>query len=316
MDNTSELICFEGLPTEIISCVFSQFCKHCTSHRPYTSKDEEQRIGIATLLALSMTSKRLRPLALTILFHQPSPGLNASYIVKMLDYEKDIGRNVKILELPIPGSSGNSNLAALKRIARRLLLDKGIYRQMRSDRESLATGLLLSLCPNVEWLAFRASDSKDREAPIKVFLNIHGKRQGFSKFTKLRILLLDTTICRTFSIAGCELALFLRQSPRLKTLILTGTKQDRVPDNSNALDMAQCGPALESITKFYIEQWMLHDGKSRYDGNSDRRTLKNILITARNLKSFTFSTGEFGSWGDPKVRSQSTILSSVSHSVP
>ncbi|KAM5363206.1 hypothetical protein ACJA88_013644 [Fusarium oxysporum] len=297
---TQRLTGIEDLPLELLSHVFSQLCIHCTSSfLPEAAKIPHYKIDIIALIALSHTSKRFRGEALPIIFHDATLCFTGKYVINMFDYGPYLAQSVKKLVLPFPGTSSTGILPSLKRIARGLSLDMDAFPQLWDDQESVATGLLLALCPNVEWMQFNVSDSRntDKEAGIKIFQNIYQNNQLSSAFNKLRRLGLDSSDCRTFSMSGPELPMFLREFPHLKVLDITGSDCSRILDGDDILNLSQCRPALESLTDLYIGRWLL------YGGNNDSHTLKEILEVTRNLKNFTFNTDDVGSWGDRTVNS-------------
>ncbi|KAF4962058.1 hypothetical protein FSARC_9848 [Fusarium sarcochroum] len=284
----------EDLPTEILSAVFTSFCSHC---RPAYSREGEDRANAETLKALTQTSRRCRSVSMPILFHNPNFHLSSTYVFGLLDHEPDLALFTKALNLPLSGPTTSSNHPMLTRLANRLSLEVPSESDLSDHAESIETSLLLALCPNMERLTLRISDSegKAQKTSFEFLRHMLESRQSITGFPKLRHLEVDTSKCKRFSIAGTELSLFLQISPVLETLVLRGPNGHRVPDDDYKFDILKCSPALQNLKTLQILGWSFHGA------TSDSLALGKILNLTQNLKCFTFTTDDEGIWSDEGV---------------
>ncbi|KAJ3524658.1 hypothetical protein NM208_g11973 [Fusarium decemcellulare] len=287
----------ESLPLEILGAIFSYLCHHCRQESFSKTGESVQRSDIEALKALSQTNKRFRSVALPIILHSPSPLISCSYIIHVLNQQPGLTQCVKALNLPLSGTSNRELRLLLGNVAQELAIDLSSTNVSWDRQEDVETDLLIALCPNVEQLKIPVTDSEG-DGPKSTFsvLRRHFSNLGDDPaFPKLRYLEIDTSKCRSFSITGAELPLFLHECPALETLVLQGPKWQRIPDLDRRFNLQSCRPALENLTTVELKEW------SFFGGDPDTFTLGDMIQMTPNLKSFTITTAEGRKWGTSEV---------------
>ncbi|KAF4984911.1 hypothetical protein FDECE_16986 [Fusarium decemcellulare] len=286
-----------SLPLEILGAIFSYLCHHCRRESFSKTGESVQRTDIEALKVLTQTNRRFRSVALPILLHSPSPLIPCSYIIHVLNHQPDLTQCVKALHLPFSGTPNEGLRPLLEEVAQKLAIDLGFVKVPWDRQEDVETDLLIALCPNVEQLKIPVTDSEgDRPKSTFSVLRRHFSNLGDDPaFPKLRYLEIDTSKCKSFSITGTELPLFLHECPALETLVLQGPEGQRMPDLDRSFNLQSCRPALESLTTLELKGW------SFFGGDPDTFTFGNMIQFTPNLKNFTFSTAEGGKWGDSEV---------------
>ncbi|KAG8353224.1 hypothetical protein FVEN_g8870 [Fusarium venenatum] len=272
-----------NLPIELLNCVFSHFCSHC--HSPESVKypeihhayEYEFGFGPRDLLALTQTSKRCRRAAMPILFHLVGSGITTRYKLQVLDRDRDLAQDVKILHLPYHMT--DECRSVLYKIACRLAGTSMSFRLALEDPYYIQINTLLGLASNLQGLTIGFSDEGIN---LDFFSKILTQRGSESSFKNLKYLELEAGDFVTFSTAGPGLSLLLQQSPQLETLVLRGVEQAEFPSYGPEFNNPKCNIVLQNLNELQIHGWSFREGCN------DVHPLFKILHMAKRLTSFKY----------------------------
>ncbi|KAL6920622.1 hypothetical protein FSST1_004648 [Fusarium sambucinum] len=284
------------LPTELLNYVFSHFCFHCHSLESlkypeiHFSYEYEFGFGPRDLLALTQTSKRCRRVAMPILFHLVGSGITTRYKLQVLDRDRDLAQDVKILHLPCRMT--DECRSVLYKIADRLAGTSMSYRLALEDPCYIQTNTLLGLASNLQGLTIGFSYKGINLDFLGKILTQRGSEAGF---TNLKYLKLEADDFVTFSVAGPGLSLLLQQSPQLEILVLRGVEQAEFPSYGPEFNNPKGNIVLQNLKELQIRGWSFREGCS------DVHPLFKILHTAKRITSFTYVAGKGpGSYSDER----------------
>ncbi|KAG8675896.1 hypothetical protein FPOAC2_01978 [Fusarium poae] len=279
----SQFNLINNLPTELLKYVFSRFCFHC--HSPQSINDpevnrtyaHELRLGSANLLALSQTSKRCRRIAMPILFHQVGSDITLRYMLQVLDRDRDLAPNIKILHLPYYMT--DECRSVLYKTASSFAGMSMSYRLALEDPYDVQINTLLGLASNLQALTIRFSG----EGINLDFFEKTLTQRGFkARFADLRYLELEADDFVTFSAAGSGLSFLLQQSPQLETLVLRGIEQAESPSYGPEFEDPKSNMALPNLKELQIRGWSFRESCN------DRHPLLKLFHRAKNLTSFKY----------------------------
>ncbi|KAJ4325910.1 hypothetical protein N0V84_003296 [Fusarium piperis] len=283
----------QSLPDELLQPIFETLCPHCYATRDY----QHSRAREHGLESLTLTSKRLRSIALPIMLHVPANHMSDEGLHKLLDLDPSLGDYIREWELPYR-EGDNEVLDRAMETTRKLLATVGQdfdLTQAENDglslEHSLTAELFMARAPKIEKLSLERFDYNDwPDADLKYLAGRLGKLGDGTGFENVRHLTV-TRPCRTStSLTDAHIMALLGVMPKLEILnldsIIGFPEYDR-------FDINPIKPALHNLTTLRLE-WCTFDGTSP---NSDYGALCEMLNHAPNLKSFFFSAN--GSSGAP-----------------
>ncbi|KAL2672674.1 hypothetical protein Neosp_013388 [[Neocosmospora] mangrovei] len=282
---TKSPVSLETLPNELLQHILETLCPHCYATRDYQHKRAREE----GLESLTLTSKRLRSIALLIMLHIPDSHMSNEGLHRLLDIDPSLGEYIREWELP-DYESDPEILDPVVETTRKLLATVGqdfdlvqAQNEGLSLEHSLIAELFMARAPKVEKLTLERFDYNDwPRADLKYLARRLGRLGNGTGFENVRYLSVTRPCRTTTSLTDGHIMALLRVMPRLERLhldsILGFPECDR-------FDINPIKPALHNLTTLRL-QWCTFQETGP---NSHYGVLCEMLKHTPNLKSFLFT---------------------------
>ncbi|RSL62937.1 hypothetical protein CEP54_005492 [Fusarium duplospermum] len=284
--NAKTSVSLESLPDELLQPIFETLCPHCYATRDY----QHVRAREDGLESLTLTSKRLRSIALPIMLHVPENHMSYEGLHKLLDIDPSLGDYIREWELPSYETDQEVLNPAIK-TTRKLLAAVGQDFDLQQDEDrglvnlenSLMAELLMVRAPKMEKLTLERFDYNDWPGvDLKYLARRLGKLGDGTGFENVRQLSVSRPCRTTTSLTDDHIIALLKVMPKLEQLHLDSILG--FPDNHN-FDVTLLKPALRNLTTLRL-QWCTFEGSAP---NSHFGALCEMLKHSPSLKSFALS---------------------------
>ncbi|EEU41688.1 uncharacterized protein NECHADRAFT_87647 [Fusarium vanettenii 77-13-4] len=283
-NNAKPPMSLESLPDELLQPILETLCPHCYATRDYQHKRAREE----GLESLTLTSKRLRSIALPIMLHIPENHMSNEGLHKLLDIDPSLGEYIREWELP--GYEWDEEvLDPTVETTRKLLATVGqdfdlvqAQNEGLSLEHSLIAELFMARAPKIEKLILERFDYNDwPKADLKYLARRLGKLGDGTGFENVRHLSVTRPCRTTTSLTDGHIMALLRVMPKLEQLNLDSILG--LPE-CNRFDINPVKPALRNLTTLRL-QWCVFEGTAP---NSHYSALCEMLKHAPNLKTFAF----------------------------
>ncbi|KAM4060496.1 hypothetical protein HRG_001945 [Hirsutella rhossiliensis] len=296
----------DSLPSDILYLICTHLCRHC--HPPsvlaLVNQGESPDVASsqAALVALCSTSRCLRDVAQTFLWHAPTIRDHGRF-VRAVMARPDLALHTRYLPgrrwLETPTVCRYpEDLALCKRVAQMLFLelpfDPDFNDACRGDDgvDYFFTQLLVSLLPRVEIFYVDTRLDRGRDYVDWHRANFYNLEWRFDvlehidldpasrRFPNLRTVIIDggdTRACRTMSLIG--LVTMLSAATNLRCLVLFQVRGfERHPDQRHLLP-----PSLQQVRELVLDEFNLYIDPTR----QNYRSLENLIRLCPALQAFT-----------------------------
>ncbi|KAJ3535316.1 hypothetical protein NM208_g7184 [Fusarium decemcellulare] len=198
----------------------------------YNPRPWEKQVPNKALAALTATSRRMRSIAMPVLYNHPTGAISFGALIWILENRPEIRDYITYLELPDPLAWSSQHFEYLKGVARRLNMDIDGDEDFEKAKETevslkrFGAELLMALSPKVETMVLHIeAHGRDREDTSFSFLARRFKQLGAAThFKHLRELSLTFGQCPDgYGIDNLGVATILGAAPHLKTLMFERT---------------------------------------------------------------------------------------------
>jgi hypothetical protein len=283
--NTKTPASLETLPDELLQPILETLCPHCYATRDY----QHRRAREDGLESLTLTSKRLRSIALPIMLHIPEDHMSNERLHKLLDIDPSLGGYIREWELP-HYSRDEEILNPAVETTRKLLATAGqdfdlvqAQNEGLSLEHSLVAELFMARAPKIEKLTLERFDYNDWPgADLKYLAQRLGKLGDGTGFENVRHLSVTRPCRTTTSLTDDHIMALLGVMPKLEQLNLDSIIG--FPEYER-FDINPIKPALRNLTTLRL-QWCTFEGTTP---NSHYGALCEMLKHTPSLKSFSFS---------------------------
>ncbi|KAI5461098.1 hypothetical protein BGZ63DRAFT_403997 [Mariannaea sp. PMI_226] len=154
------------MPVEVLISIFEFLCPHCCHQLARDFSAKAKHPGVETLKALSVTSRRLRAPALTVLLHQANRCMLIKPLTRLIDAYPNLGHYTKRIVSILFTQPTDDEFEFYKQAATRLLQRLGDDRPLEHHdgvldlcRESLGGELLMALTPGTREVRLQIVDN-------------------------------------------------------------------------------------------------------------------------------------------------------------